>query len=426
MTVRLGKGEDIYELLKVYSLNGLLSDALYNSVESIETAINTGLPHGASGADVWIPARHAEFGGTSSPHRVSGADIWIPAHWAEFGYSASSHAASGADVHIQTPDVAGSAATPHAISGADVLTHIGIWPATFPATPILDNFNRADGPMGSDWAIYPSDYWLKIDSNQVVSGRGPGLGGEMYYTHAFGPDAEVYITCVSIDDGYTSFINLGDDPLTGNLGVGYQVNYTRNDAGDDTIELYDGYAFALGGTALLGSAIVNYSPGDAIGLRAVGASVKAYYKPAGGAWGEVISANVSAMAYTRGNGMAVIDLTLGVLDDFGGGPLVFDSNKAPTVYASITPLSVNTTLDSSMHVVFVSSGATITLPTVSTYTAIEYIIVNVDASAVTVNPSGGDTISGNASVTLNQWESVTIVSGAYAGQSWVITSRGTA
>lgn len=119
MTVRLGKGEDIYELLKVASLNGLLGE-YSNVVESIETAVNVGFPHGASGADVMIPGVYAEFGGTSSPHSIGGADVWIPAHWLEFGAGISPHSISGADVYSQSPLVAGSASTPHGASGADV------------------------------------------------------------------------------------------------------------------------------------------------------------------------------------------------------------------------------------------------------------------------------------------------------------------
>lgn len=301
-------------------------------------------------------------------------------------------------------------------------THAGgSWPSTFPATPILDDFNRADGLMGENWAIYPTDYYLKIDTNQVVSGRGPTLGGEMYYTHAFGPDAEAYITCVSIADGYSSFVIIGNDPNSG-IG-GYAVYYTRDDTGGDTIALYDAYASYLGISSTLGTVTVDYSPGDAIGVRAVGMTVKAYYKPAGGSWTEIISADVSASDYTRGNGYAVIDVTwTGALDDFGGGPLLFDSSKSPAVYDAITPLDIDTTLDGSMHVVFVSSGATITLPNTATYVAIEFVIVNVDSASVTVNPQSGQTISGAATVTLAQWDRITVVSGAYAGQDWVIIS----
>jgi hypothetical protein len=417
MTVRLGRGEDIYELLKVASLNGLLGESS-SAVESLETAADVGFPHGASGADVWLPARYPETGGTSSPHGVGGIDVWIPAHWTERGAGVSPHAGSGADVFILTPIASGSASSPHGASGADVLTHIGFWPTTFPATPILDDFNRADGLMGPNWAIYPNDYYLKIDTNQVVSGRGPGYGGEMYYTHAFGPDAEIYITCVSIVNSASSLIKIGNDPLT-KLG-GYVVNYTRDDTLGDTISLSDEYAYYLGLPYTLGTVTVDYAPGDAIGIRAVGTKIKVYYKPAGGAWVEIISTDVSAFAYIRGSGVAVIDvIDVGALDDFGGGPLIFSTNISPAVYDTITPLSTNTTLDSSMHVVMVSSGATITLPNTSAYVAIEFIIVNVDSSPVTVNPDGGQYISGAASVTLNQWDSIRVVSGSYASQDWV-------
>jgi hypothetical protein len=119
MTVRLGRGEDIYELLKVASLNGLLGE-YSGAVESTETSANVGFPHGASGADIWIPAIHFETGAASSPHSIGGADVWIPPHWLEFSTVSSPHAPSGADVYTQSPIVAGSVSSPHSISGADV------------------------------------------------------------------------------------------------------------------------------------------------------------------------------------------------------------------------------------------------------------------------------------------------------------------
>lgn len=119
MTVRLGRGDDIYELLKVSSLNGLLGESS-NAVETLETAVNIGCPHGASGADVWLPARWTDSGGASSPHSASGADILIPALWSERGAGISTHAASGADVFKHSTIVTGSASSPHGASGADV------------------------------------------------------------------------------------------------------------------------------------------------------------------------------------------------------------------------------------------------------------------------------------------------------------------
>jgi RHS repeat-associated protein len=73
--------------------------------------------------------------------------------------------------------------------GAGVTSSDGL---PLPATPLLDDFNRSDGPLGSNWAQVSTAGTLGIQSGivKVTSGG----HGEYYWTPAsFGPDVEAYV-----------------------------------------------------------------------------------------------------------------------------------------------------------------------------------------------------------------------------------------
>jgi hypothetical protein len=64
----------------------------------------------------------------------------------------------------------------------------------FPATGILDNFNRANGPLGSNWSGNVGGYSVSLNRLDV------GSGEDLYWSAAsFGPNQEVYVTLASID-----------------------------------------------------------------------------------------------------------------------------------------------------------------------------------------------------------------------------------
>ena len=120
MTIRLGRGEDIFEGLKILTLSYMLSmGGVSADIWEDGTAVSS---HGASGADVMIPARHKESGRGQSPHGASGADIMIPARHRESGTTQTPHSISGADVYVKSTRYVetGTVTTTHAVSGADV------------------------------------------------------------------------------------------------------------------------------------------------------------------------------------------------------------------------------------------------------------------------------------------------------------------
>ncbi|HAV77211.1 MAG TPA: hypothetical protein DCX53_07645 [Anaerolineae bacterium] len=64
---------------------------------------------------------------------------------------------------------------------------------TFPTTPILDDFNRANGGLGSNWRGAANAY--RIAGNQVDVRR----DGAIYWKDAFGVNQEVYVTLTAVD-----------------------------------------------------------------------------------------------------------------------------------------------------------------------------------------------------------------------------------
>jgi hypothetical protein len=66
----------------------------------------------------------------------------------------------------------------------------------FPSTPILDNFNRANGAIGVNWSGNPSKY--SISSNQLLV-TSNNSNSDIYWSgQAFGADQEVYVTFANV------------------------------------------------------------------------------------------------------------------------------------------------------------------------------------------------------------------------------------
>jgi hypothetical protein len=66
-------------------------------------------------------------------------------------------------------------------------------PGGFPGTGVLDTFNRANGPIGANWAGATGGYSVNGNRLDVES------GGALYWNTAFGADQEVYVTLSAID-----------------------------------------------------------------------------------------------------------------------------------------------------------------------------------------------------------------------------------
>lgn len=86
---------------------------------------------------------------------------------------------------------------------------------------------------------------------------------------------------------------------------------------------------------------------------------------------------------------------------------------------SVATASANFTLNDDNHVLNCTANTfTVTLPTAGAgRTGKQYIIKNSGTGIITVDPNGAETIDGDATITLNQYESITIISN---GTNWMI------
>lgn len=415
---------------------------------------------------------------------------------------------------------------------------------TFPTTPILDNFNRAnEGPPPSTNWVTLGPYGFKVVSNQAAPSN--ALESIAVWNTIFGRDLEWYISlpvmstaivevlrvlfrCTTQSTAGSGFYFLDVFQTNGtDLGLLLVRRYTTTD------EDYPGYGVIPGG---FNSGVVK-----AVGMRVVASRFDVYWQDASNVWNLLYTAYDSSfihagylILYANQSGTALR------LDDFGGGaipPITDDDGGQPgdddpggsapgpvevgpaylinahhidasgagaiglrvadvayvmnsrvtgdvgvqvetggilrpyglqypsknlvgtgaikplfgdraawdtTLYAGrhahdisegtydyhtdptnppvtqLAPLvtvSTNTTLDATHYIVIVSNGSTITLPTAASIAGKQYNIIRSGTSNVLINTTGGQTISGDASLTLTaQWDSVVVVSN---GSNWI-------
>lgn len=196
----------------------------------------------------------------------------------------------------------------------------------FPATPVLDRFNRANGgpPPSADWLN--DDYYVPLGGLVVESlactgtiitgGANPG-----YWSEIAGPDCEAYFTFETLDtDGLylgirlssREWSDLGANPSTGYFILVYPAgNYVvlaRKDGGTPVVL-----------TSWMG---LSLAPGDSFGLRGVGSELSVYYRPVGGDWlllGTVDDATYGAAGYLA----LILRSTTARVEDFGGGAVSY-------------------------------------------------------------------------------------------------------
>ena len=78
-------------------------------------------------------------------------------------------------------------------------------PAPAPTTPVLDNFNRANGTAGGNWSLLKSSGFAKmnVSGNTAVDSSTSQYAWNYWTTATFGPDAEAYVTIANSTGGDT-------------------------------------------------------------------------------------------------------------------------------------------------------------------------------------------------------------------------------
>jgi hypothetical protein len=186
-----------------------------------------------------------------------------------------------------------------------------------PTTPVLDNFNRANGNAGANWGlIKPSGFAaLNVSNNAAVDAGTSQFTWDYWKAATFGPDSEAYVSINSFAAG--DVIRLGARVTNAgtNTHSGYYVAVTAT--GSWTIlRITNGSntTLATGPTQPLAS-------GDKIAIRIVGSVITALHYSAG-TWQQVMTYDTAgdATRYTAA-GRIALEFHTSTLDDFGGGTI---------------------------------------------------------------------------------------------------------
>lgn len=184
----------------------------------------------------------------------------------------------------------------------------------FPATPILDNFNRANqNPPSSSWSAVTLLGNLAVVSNQCKA-NAAGNCGNYYNPATYGPACEAYVTIVT-KGGTGDEVDVwlrAQQPGSAFTIDGYLVAW-QVAAGTDQLlirRVDNGVATTL---TTIGQEMNN---GDVLGIRGVGSTITAHVNGV-----QVGSATDSTYA-AAGNLLLGILNTTFVLDDFGGGTII--------------------------------------------------------------------------------------------------------
>ncbi len=179
----------------------------------------------------------------------------------------------------------------------------------FPGTAILDNFNRANGPIGANWAGRVNDYTVSINQLDV------SVGGDVYWTGIFGTGQEVFVTLTQIDPDAAEIDLLLKSQSNTWWGQGViEVFYSPVD------QAVSVYTFSTAqGWVQYGAAIpVTFLDGDQFGARVAPNGTVSVYRNG------LLLGTRSVAAWTFNNQGGYIGLWIDngsqmIMDDFGGG-----------------------------------------------------------------------------------------------------------
>lgn len=191
--------------------------------------------------------------------------------------------------------------------------------ASFPTTPILDTFNRANEDPATGWTDIGTP-GLAVVSNQLA--QTAPAGNAYFNTPCTSPDQEVYAQIAVKPSAPNEIImNVRRNPGGGGADEGYMVWFITQ-AGTDQIQMRD----PLDGILFTGN--VELSVGDWFGMSAVGTLFTAWYHKVTTGWVALGSANDSMNDGTGNkNKLSVYlgDDSTTKIDNFGGGDVVSQS-----------------------------------------------------------------------------------------------------
>lgn len=76
----------------------------------------------------------------------------------------------------------------------------------FPHTPVLDDFNRADGVVGGQWPANPASNAFALQSGRLVKTTNETILQSMLWPTLFGEEQEAFVTLTSVDPDFQEMI----------------------------------------------------------------------------------------------------------------------------------------------------------------------------------------------------------------------------
>lgn len=187
-------------------------------------------------------------------------------------------------------------------------------PAT---TPVLDNFNRANGALGANWLRgYANQLGVfAVNGNRMIVSTQVSQYTQNYWAASqFGPDCEVYFDLVTISaTGRIAVTLRHTNPDTTNQQTGYTASWRKSDNTCTIKYVLAGVSYDIQVFPCV------FNSGDQLAFQVLGPVLTAWRRPGGGVW-----APVGSVVDTRYNTAGVIliyaygDAGM-VLDNFGGG-----------------------------------------------------------------------------------------------------------
>jgi hypothetical protein len=173
---------------------------------------------------------------------------------------------------------------------------------------VLDNFNRANGSIGSSWVGLTAGYLIANNQVDVNSGE------DIYWNTAFGANQEVFITLTKIDLTATEI-----DLILKGQGTYYTSGLVEvyYDAAGHRVQVWT-YA-PTQGWAVYGADIpVTLNNGDQFGARATSSGSLEVYRNGG----LIGTRNISSWTFNASGGrigLWFVNASNSLIDNFGGG-----------------------------------------------------------------------------------------------------------
>lgn len=186
----------------------------------------------------------------------------------------------------------------------------------FPSTPLLDDFNRADGALGANYSAGAYAAASRIVSNRAVPVAG-GAWSSRYWNPSTFKDCEAWVDLAVLPAGFK--VELYLRAIAG-ANLNQYTCYITSGAVNIDKTIADV-------STNIATASVSFAAGDKFGIRCLGNTLSGYrYIANAGGWDQtpVVSGTDTGSILTTATGNIAFALTDGgtgtvAIDNFGGG-----------------------------------------------------------------------------------------------------------